>query len=635
MPQLRESKDCLQALPSTAVSTKLNVFFREQTIVFTPEQSEKLLYSFTPTLTLHFNIPMPHLRQLLLILVVLLASCGTVRRSVVPEREEVVLTFSDQQKYEYYFLEAVRLEQQARYDEAFEMLQHSLSICPTAPSALYKMASYYFVLNQKEKAAQALLGAVAGEPDNYWYRQTLASYYQSSREYDKAIATIEEMQRLFPKRNGELLPALVGLYGHTEQYDKVIDVLTRLELLTGKSEAISMEKVRNYLLMGNTEGAFSEVEALAAEYPDNSYYRIILAEVYMDHGREEETLPILQEVLAQEPNNGAAKITLSQYYKQQGDTTNYLATTDSIMMSPDVSDDFKVRVMVQLIKENGDSTLLMDLFERALARPQQSARLGHLCAQYMLSIEQPEARVRPILLRILEVEPDHIPARSQLLAYAAQRNDVEEMVRICSEGIDYNPEVLEYYYYKGVGLCYYLDQPEEALEVFRQATRQIGEGSDIGMANDIYTVMGDLLQELDEVEEACTCYDMALKYQPGDIVVLNNYAYLLSEKGGDLERAEEMSRRTIEAEPNNATYLDTYAWILYRMQRYEEALTYMRQAIEADTEPSDELYEHAGDIHYSLGETAQALDYWRQALDLQRKEGTTDNALEKKIKEVK
>ena len=562
----------------------------------------------------------------------LLTSCGTVRRSVVPEREEVVLPFSDQQKYEYYFLEAVRLEQQQRYDEAFEMLQHCLSICPTAPSALYKTASYYFVLNQREKAAQALLGAVTGEPDNYWYRQTLASYYQSNREYDKAIATIEEMQELFPKRNGELLPALVGLYGHTEQYDKVIDVLTRLELLTGKSEAISMEKVRNYLLMGNTEGAFSEVEALASEYADNSYYRVILAEVYMDHGREDEALPILQEVLTQEPDNGAAKITLSQYYKQQGDTVNYLAITDSVMMSSDVSDDFKVRVMLQLIKEDRDSTLLMDLFERALTRPQQSARLGHLCAQYMLSIEQPESRVRPILLRILEVEPDHIPARSQLLAYAAQRDDVEEMVAICSEGIDYNPEVLEYYYYKGIGLCYYLDRPEEALEVFRQATRQIGEGSDSGMASDIYTAMGDLLQEFDEIEEACTCYDMALKYQPGDIPALNNYAYLLAERGGDLERAEEMSRRTIEAEPNNATYLDTYAWILYRLQRYEEALTYMKQALEQDDEPSDELYEHAGDIYHSLGETAQALEHWRQALDLQRKEGTIDKALEKKIK---
>ena len=579
---------------------------------------------------------MLRIRQLLLIFAVLLSSCGAARKATLPEKKgEVVLSSSDQRKYEYYFLESVKLEQLGRYDEAYEMLQHCLSICPTAPSAQYKLANYYFVLSQKEKALEALLCAVKGEPDNYWYRQTLAMYYQGTREYGKAIEVIEEMQTLFPKRNGELLPALVGLYNRTGQYDKVIDALGRLELITGKSEAISMEKMRNYLLMGNQEAAFGEVEALAAEHPDNSYYRVVLAEVYMDYGRAAEAEPILLDVLSEEPDNGAAKITLAEYYKQQADTIHYLAMADSVMMSAGVNEELKVRMMAQLIKEGQDSLWVMDLLERAIARPQRSAQLGHLCAQYMISLEQPEERIRPVLLRILDIEPDHIPARSQLLAYAAQRNDVEEMVQLCSEGIDYNPEVLEYYYYKGIGLCYYLNRTEEALEVFRQATRQINEGSNTEMVTDIYTTMGDLLQKQGEVTEACTCYDTALTYQPENILVLNNYAYLLAEEGDDLEKAEEMSRRTIEAEPDNATYLDTYAWILYKLQRYEEALDYMTRAIEAEPEPSDVLYEHAGDICHSLGHKTQALDYWQQAFELQRRDETIDKALEKKIKGAK
>ena len=570
-----------------------------------------------------------------MILAVLFASCGTARRGITTNIEEVELTFSDKQKYEYYYLEAVRLEQQERYDEAFEMLQHCLSICPTAPSALYKTANYYFAINQKDKAAEVLLGAVKGEPNNYWYRQTLASYYQSRREYDKAIAVVEEMQQLFPKRNGELLPALVGLYGHTGQYDKVIDVLSRLELLTGKSEAISMEKMRNYLLMEDKESAFREVEALAAEYPDNNYYRVVLAEVYMDYGRAAEAEPILLDVLAQDPDNGPAKVTLAQYYKQQGNTKEYLAMSDSIMMSDAVNEDFKVRLMMQLISEKTDSIMLMDIFERAIALPQQSAQLGHLCAQYMLSIDQPEERVSPILLRMLEIEPDHIPARSQLLSYAAQRNDIEEMIRICSEGIDYTPEVLDYYYYKGIGLSYFKHNPDEALETLRQAVRQINESSDAKMVTDIYTTMGDLLQEADEIAEACSCYESALSYAPGNILALNNYAYLLAEEGNNLEKAEQMSRYTIEVEPDNATYLDTYAWVLYKLQRYDEAFSYIQQAIENDPEPSDVLYEHAGDICQRQGNKAKALEYWRKALDLQHKRGTVNNALKKKINNIK
>ena len=571
---------------------------------------------------------------LLLLFIVLFASCGTARRGVVPN-EEVTLSVSDQRKYEYYFLEGIRLEQQERYDESFEMLQHCLSICPTAPSAQSKLANYYFAMNQKDKAHEALLCAVEGEPDNYWYRQTLALYYQSNREYDKAIEAIEEMQTRFPKRNGELLPALVGLYTHTAQYDKVIDALSRLEQITGKSEAISMEKMRNYLLVGNQEEAFGEVEALAAEYPDNSYYRVVLAEVYMNYGRADEAETILRDILSEDPNNAPAKITLAEYYKQQGEMVSYLDMADSIIMAPEVNEDFKVRMMAQLIKEGQDSLWVMDLFERAIALPQQSARLGHLCAQYMASIEQPEERIRPVLLRILEIEPDHIPARSQLLSYAASHNDVEEMVHLCSEGIDYNPEVLEYYYYKGIGLAYYIHRPDEALETFRNALRQVTEESNAELVSDIYTTMGDLLQEQGEMNAAYDSYDKALQYKPANHLVLNNYAYSLAEEGIELEKAEQMSRRTIEAEPDNATYLDTYAWILYKLQRYDEALTHIEHAIEVDEASSDVLYEHAGDIHHRLGHKAQALDYWHKALLWQREHGTVDKDLEKKIKQLK
>jgi tetratricopeptide (TPR) repeat protein len=222
-----------------------------------------------------------------------------------------------------------------------------------------------------------------------------------------------------------------------------------------------------------------------------------------------------------------------------------------------------------------------------------------------------------------------------LLAYAVQRDDMEEMIQICSEGIDYNPEVLEYYYYKGLGLCYFMERTEEGLEVLRQATRQIGEGSNPEMVSDIYTVMGDLLQERGEVEEACTCYDTALQYTPTDILVLNNYAYLLAQEECKLEKAELMSRRTIETEPDNATYLDTYAWVLYKLGRYDEALAYIERAIINDPEPSDVLYEHAGDISHQLGNKIKALDYWRKALELQNKAGAVNKSLDKKIKGAK
>lgn len=577
---------------------------------------------------------MRYLRYYWLVLIVLLTACGTHRRAVNPAGQEVLLSTEEQRRYEYFFLEAVRLEQQERYDEAFEMITHCLSIAPEAPSALYKVATYYFFLNRKEMALEALSKAVEGEPDNYWYKQTLASYYQTNREYDKAIAVLEEMQRLFPKRNGELLTALVGLYSHTQQYDKVVDALERLEQLMGKSEAISMEKSRNYLLMGNKESAFGELEALAAEYPESSYYRVILSSMYMEHGRMPDALPLLQEVLDDDPDNGPAKIALTQYYKQLDDTVQYRAMVDSVLMTPTVNDDTKVNMMMQLIRDKTDSTYVMELFNRVMQQPQRTAKMGHLCVQYMLQLNQPEERVRPVLLRMLEAEPDHVQARLQLLSYAARRNDMEEVISVCSTAIDYNPEVLDFYYYKAVGL-YQTGKLQEALDTYRKATAQITEESNTELISDIYAAMGDLYHMTEQPEEAYHCYDSALIYNPSNILVLNNYAYYLSEEDKELDKAEQMSLRTIKAEPNNATYLDTYAWILYKLQRYEEALTYIEQALAADSVPSDVLYEHAGDICFRMGDVARAVDYWKQALEVQRKAEAVEQRLEKKVRTKK
>ena len=576
------------------------------------------------------------LRQLLILFVsaTLMVSCVTHRRVNSSTKQEVVLSIEDQRRYEYFFLEAVRLEQQERYDEAFEMISHCLSIAPEAPSALYKAATYYFVLNRKEMALEALTKAVEGEPDNYWYRQTLASYYQTNREYDKALAVLEEMQRLFPKRNGELLPALVGLYSHTQQYDKVVDALERLEELMGKSEAISMEKSRNYLFMGDKESAFGELEALAAEYPENSYYRVILGSMYMEQGRMPDALPLLQEVLAEEPDNGPAKIALTQYYKQLADTVQYHAMVDSVLMTPTVDDDTKVKMMVQLVMDKTDSIYVMALFDRVMQQPQRSAKVGHLCVQYMLKMGQPEERVRPILLRMLEAEPDHIQAHLQLLSYAARRNDMEEVISVCSAAIDYNPEVLDFYYYKAIGL-YQTGNLQEALETYRKATSQITAESNTELVSDIYAAMGDLYHVSEQPEEAYHCYDSALVYNPSNILVLNNYAYYLSEENKELDKAEQMSQRTIKAEPNNATYLDTYAWILYKQERYEEALTYIERALAIDSVASDVLYEHAGDICYRMGDTARAVSYWKQALEVQRKAEAVEEKLEKKVRTKK
>ena len=111
---------------------------------------------------------------------------------------------------------------------------------------------------------------------------------------------------------------------------------------------------------------------------------------------------------------------------------------------------------------------------------------------------------------------------------------------------------------------------------------------------------------------------------------LNNYAYYLSESNKELAKAEQMSYKAITAEPANSTYLDTYAWIMFKEKRYAEAKIYIDKALKCDTDSvqSGAVLEHAGDIYMMNNEPGAALSYWQKALQA----GGTSSLLPKKIK---
>jgi tetratricopeptide (TPR) repeat protein len=134
------------------------------------------------------------------------------------------------------------------------------------------------------------------------------------------------------------------------------------------------------------------------------------------------------------------------------------------------------------------------------------------------------------------------------------------------------------------------------------------------------------------MHEKCTvAYDSALVYNPRNLNVLNNYAYYLSLAGSELDKALEMSRRTIEAEPENSIYLDTYAWILFLLERYEEAKAYAEKLIGLNEEMGSVELHHCGDIYAKCGDIARAVEYWEKAAAA----GDDSKILKKKIKKRK
>lgn len=553
-----------------------------------------------------------------LLMVGILFSCGSLRKSSSSVRGNLSgkdpLTYEERRKFDYFFLEAVRLKEKGDLDAAFEMYSHCLQIHPTSAVTLFELAKFYMFLGQQQKGEKALADAVSLAPENYWYKETLAAYYQNKGENEKAISVVEDMATQFPSRL-EPLVALVDLYTRTKNYEQVIHSLNRLETLDGKSEQISMEKFRMYLAMDNREQAFLEIENLAKEYPYDMRYLTILGDVYMENGKPDEAYATYQKVLKEEPEYAPALLSMASYYEKQGRDSLYKVQLNSVLLNEKIESNTKMNLMRQLIirseQTDKDSTQIIGLFNAMLEQEQENADIAMLAAQYLLS-KKMEEESKPVLRKVLELDPENKPAYLQLLSFAINKQDMDEVIAVCTPAVEYMPDALEFYYYLGIG-HYQKEQKDEALEVFKKGVRHVTPQSDKAMVSDFYSIMGDLYHLKKMNAEAYAAYDSALVYKDDNIGALNNYAYYLSLEKKDLDKAEEMSYRTVKAEPNNATYLDTYAWILFEKGKYTEARIYIDQAIQHGTDNSSVVVEHCGDIYYHCGETDKALEFWKEA----------------------
>ena len=571
----------------------------------------------------------------LLVAVWTLVSCGTVkstREKPAVALAQSSLTPEQQRKYDYFFLEAMRLKEKKDYASAFGLLQHCLDIHPNAASALYEVSQYYMFLRQVPQGQEALEKAVANAPDNYWYSQGLASLYQQQNELDKAVTLLEQMVVRFPAKQDPLFN-LLDLYGRQEKYDEVISTLNRLEKRMGKNEQLSMEKFRIYLQMKDDKKAFQEIESLVQEYPMDMRYQVILGDVYLQNGKKQEAYDVYQKVLAAEPDNPMAIFSMASYYKQTGQEELYQQQLDTLLLNKKVTPDTKVGVMRQMIVENEqadkDSTQIIALFDRIMKQEQDDPQIPMLYAQYLLS-KNMESESVPVLEQVVDLDPTNKAARMMLIGAAVKKEDYKQIIKVCEPGIEATPDALEFYYYLAVAYNQ-AEKPDSVISICKRALEHTTADSKKEIVSDFYSILGDMYHTQKQMKEAYAAYDSALVYNPSNIGALNNYAYYLSVERRDLDKAEEMSYKTVKAEPNNATYLDTYAWILFEKGNYAEARIYIDNAMKSEGgDKSDVFVEHCGDIYYMTGDVDGALTYWKKALEMGSESKTLKQKIEKK-----
>ena len=521
-----------------------------------------------------------------------------------------------QTSYNSFFLEAVCQREKGNHDAAFDLLQHCVTLNPEAAEAWFFLAQYYGTMKQQDKMLDCLVKAYELSPTNATYTETLAQAYVSIQRYDEAIGVFEQLVEREPDRD-DVLGMLFELYNRSDQLDKAVDALERIEALDGKNERLTMAKSELFTRQGNKKAAIAEMKSLADQYPNDLNYRVMYGDALLQNDQKQQALAVYQEVLKEEPQNVPALLSMVGYYAAEGDTEKADEMNERLLLNEDVETDTRLEIMrrevMNDLQNQGDSTRILRLFHKVLSMPDPEPDMALMCATYMKLREMPKDSINSMYELVLNMVPDNAYARLQLVADAWDREDLDRVVELCKAARQYNPDDMAFYYYQGFAY-YRQDDIDHALDAFQNGVSVITSESNPDLASDFYEVMGELLYKKGKVREAFAAYDSCLVWKADRINCLNNYAYYLSELDEQLEKAEQMSFKTIKAEPENATYLDTYAWILFKQGRYAEAKIYIDQTLKYDPDASAVLLEHAGDIYAKCGEMAQAVSYWEQSL---------------------
>lgn len=542
------------------------------------------------------------------------------------------LTYEQDSLFGERFLSALRQREKGNADSSMMLIDSCLRINPRSAVAHYMRADYFADKDSVDLAFSHLETAARLAPDNDTYQERLAQMSLGMGYFDKAIDTYERLYQAHRDRD-DVVAILVRLYGRQKKYDKMLDAIRRLEEMDGQSDQLLLMRMNAYEMKGDAKGAYNTLKALADSHPNDPNFKLMLGNWLMQHKRMQEAYDIYSGVLKSEPDNAMAQSCLYDYYNGSGQDALAKDMMNRLLFGKETPQETRVQFLRNAIQQNestgGDSTNVVELFRKVQAVVPRDTTVAQLKAAYYTLRKFPKDSIDNALAQLIQLQPDNADARVQLIQDKWASQDWKEIAALSEPGMLYNPDFLPFYFFTGLSR-YYLKDDKGALDALRKGTAFINDQSNTAIVAEIYSIMGEIYSANDLKKEAYAAYDSCLQYDPGNIGTLNNYAYFLSVDGVDLDRAEKMSAKAIAAEPKNATYLDTYAWILYRLGRYADAKIYIDQTLKfvSDSTSSNTLYEHAADIYAALGDYGSAASFCEKAV----KQGGDAKALEKKIR---
>lgn len=554
----------------------------------------------------------------IVILVYLLTSLSTLAQLKSSDARQP-LSVDEKARFDYYFFEAQRLKDISEYDSQMEALRMCLEIDSTNGAAQGEIGMLYARMNNLAQAAQALKKAVDSHPSNWWYRVQYITILSGREQFQSAVEQTEELRKHYPYRE-DVYSILTSLYKQTGDYDKAIGALNQLEKFTGINEYLTFEKFQLYTVLEKEKQAIDEVNKLINKYPNESRYKVLLGDIYLDQDQPKKALQLYQSVQKTEPDNPFVYVSLANYYNKQNEPDKAMEAILSALKNPKLPSETKMNILGQYVDRLLTNEQKIDETERLFKMLIEMYPLEEMPYVYYSVFLQNQKRNEEALAElenIININPKNDGAWKTALQILTQKEDTIAILNFTERGIKELPEVAEFYFYRSIAQ-YQQGNYDAALKTNELALKNLAESAPAPVLSSFYGQMGDIYYQKKDKVKAFENYDKALEVNPGNVYIMNNYAYYLSEENQDLRKAERMSGKTVEIEPNNSTYLDTYAWIFYQQGNYTLAKLYIEKAISnlQQERESDVIYDHAGDIYAALNDMGKALEMWQKAFSV-------------------
>lgn len=528
--------------------------------------------------------------------------------------------------HKFYFSEGLKNVMLGNIEQAKVYFNKCIEINSDSHAAMFELAKAYISQNDLQAAENYSLKSTLKEPKNIWYKQLLATIYHRKGKHEEAQKIYEDLIYEYPEQF-DYFEILIGLYLTGNKPLKAIKLLERIENKIGFNEEIILKKEQIYRSAGDFKSAQKEIKRLIKKFPDEARYYGVQAELFAEKGDNKNAIKSYNEVIRLEPDNGVVHLSLYEFYLMN--KQHEKANEELFIAFRNVNIDVKTKVgiLIGLIDSDRDNkyvTIIDQLTAIMMEIYPDEPDALILYADKLIKEEKPlEARV--LLRKIIEEEKSKFFVWQKLLFIENDLQDFKMMFEESKNALEYFPDQAIFYLMNGVSanqLKFY----DHAIESLKKGSRLVF--NNLELSKQFYISLGEAYYNLGNYKESDLNFDNLLAIEPDNILVLNNYSYYLSVRKENLEKAEKMIRKCVSIEKNNATYLDTFAWVLFQKGEYNESLKQIEDAVNIGKDISDVILEHYGDILFMLGQKDEAKIQWKKALNL----GQGSGNIEYKIK---